>query len=95
VAKTHSQTYSIDLTRVSVPAEDGSQQQLSLMSIIDQYRSTPLMPILSINKKMRHKQQINTHNLNSSTKIHQQQNKLHKQQNNLKQSKNPLHYLLP
>jgi hypothetical protein len=52
VAKCAQQTYSFELTQVSVPAEDEShQQQPSLMSTKDQYRSTTLMPILFINKK--------------------------------------------
>jgi hypothetical protein len=47
----------------------------------------PLMPILIINKKIKHKQENNTHNPKSSTKNHQQQNKLHKKQNKSKQTK--------
>jgi hypothetical protein len=47
----------------------------------------PLMLILIINKKIKHKQQNNTHNPKSSTKNHQQQNKLHKKQNKSKQTK--------
>jgi uncharacterized coiled-coil DUF342 family protein len=65
---------------------DHNSHQPSLMSTKGQYQSTPLMPILSINKKIRHKQQNKHTQPNSSTKIHQQQNKLDKQQNNWKQS---------
>jgi hypothetical protein len=46
------QTYSRELTEVSVPAEtDHNSHQFSLMSIMDQYRSTILKPILNINRK--------------------------------------------
>jgi hypothetical protein len=51
------QTYSSELTRASVPAEDGSQQ-LSTFTHVHQGPVSKylLMPILIINKKMRHKQ---------------------------------------
>jgi hypothetical protein len=46
VAKMHSQTYSIDLTRVSVPAKDGSKQLATFTdSYIGPVLKYPIMPI--------------------------------------------------
>jgi hypothetical protein len=50
------QSYSSELTWVSVLQKmDHSSHQPSLMSTKDQYWSTTLMPIATINKKIRHK----------------------------------------
>jgi hypothetical protein len=46
---------------------------------MNQYRSTTLKPILSINKKIRYNNKNSTHGPNNSTKKFTNENKLHKQ----------------
>jgi hypothetical protein len=90
------QTYSSELTEVSVPAEEKSQQSSTSTHV--HHGPVPKHHTQAYTKykqKIRHNNKNNTRSPNSSTKIHQQENKLHKQQNNLKQFKNPIHYLLP
>jgi hypothetical protein len=89
------QMYSSELTEVSVPAGDGSQQSSTFTRVhhgpVPKYHS---QAYTKHKQKIRHNNKNSTHSPNSCTKIYQQENKFQKQQNNLKQANNPLHYLL-